>query len=187
MAILKIARMGHPVLRRPAEPVADPTDPDIQRLIRDMAETMTDANGAGLAAPQVYRSARVILFHAPAMRAEGEEPAPTEVAPFTVLINPEITMDTQERVEDWEGCLSIPGLRGRVPRAPQIRYRGLGPDGAPIEREATGFHARVVQHEVDHLDGVLYPDRMKSLDSLIFETELRHVLAKQAPAHKESA
>ncbi|MGF1456705.1 MAG: peptide deformylase [Alphaproteobacteria bacterium] len=187
MAILKIARMGHPVLRRPAQPVADPQDPEVQRLIKDMTETMLDAQGAGLAAPQVYRSLRVILFHAPAVRSGASSPGPADTAPFTVLINPEITIDTTDRQEGWEGCLSIPGLRGRVPRAPHIWYRGLGSDGTPLEREATGFHARVVQHEVDHLDGVLYPDRMTRLESLVFESEWSHVLAEERAAEGDVA
>jgi peptide deformylase len=173
MAILKIARMGHPVLRRVADPVADPTDPEIQRLILDMAETMEDASGAGLAAPQVHAAKRIILFVVPAMRAtlEDEEDRPRGLS---VLINPEIEPVGTDMVPGWEGCLSIPGLRGIVPRYAHIRYRGLDAQGKPVEREAKGFHARVVQHEMDHLDGILYLDRMADLSLLTFNEEIRY-------------
>ncbi|WP_158044216.1 peptide deformylase [Skermanella pratensis] len=173
MAILKIARMGHPVLRRVADPVEDPSDPEIQRLIADMAETMADASGAGLAAPQVHVPKRIILFIVPAERAtmEGEEDRPRGLS---VLINPVIELVGTDMVPGWEGCLSIPGLRGIVPRHAHIRYRGLDAEGRPVEREASGFHARVVQHELDHLDGVLYPDRMPDLALLTFNEETRY-------------
>jgi peptide deformylase len=182
MAILKIARMGHPVLRRPAEPVADPAAPDVQRLVADMVETMIDANGAGLAAPQVHVPLRGVIFQAPPNRAtapEDAEEAFDHSAPLTVLINPEIELLTEEREEGWEGCLSVPGLRGLVPRATHLRYRGVDAQGERIEREARGFHARVVQHECDHLDGVLYPQRMTDLSKLLFESEWKHWRAAQ--------
>jgi peptide deformylase len=165
MAILKIARMGHPVLRRPADPVPDPTAPQIRSLVADMIETMADANGAGLAAPQVHVPLRVVVFHVPEERArrENEEPAP-----LTALINPEIVALTDEKIEGWEACLSVPGLAGKVPRYSRIRYSGLTPEGGLIEREVQGFHARVVQHECDHLDGILYPQRMADLSTLVF-------------------
>lgn len=165
MAILKIARMGHPVLRRPADRVEDPTAPEIRALIANMVETMEDAHGAGLAAPQVHVPLRVVVFHVPEERArrEGEEPAP-----LTVLINPEVSALTDEKIEGWEACLSVPGLAGKVPRYTRIRYSGFTPEGARIEREAQGFHARVVQHECDHLDGILYPQRMEDLSTLVF-------------------
>lgn len=165
MAILKIARMGHPVLRRPADPVPDPTAPQIRSLVADMIETMTDANGAGLAAPQVHVPLRVVVFHVPEERArrENEEPAP-----LTALINPEIVALTDDKIEGWEACLSVPGLAGKVPRYSRIRYSGLTPEGGLIEREVQGFHARVVQHECDHLDGILYPQRMADLSTLVF-------------------
>jgi peptide deformylase len=169
MAILKIARMGHPVLRRRAEPVADPTHAEIRNLVRDMAETLDDIGGAGLAAPQVHVSLRVVIFHVPADRTTGRDgDAPTGL---TVLINPEIEPVGSATELGWEGCLSVPGLRGAVPRAARIRYRGFGLDGARIEREVEGFHARVVQHECDHLDGVLYPQRMTDLSLLTFVEE----------------
>ena len=165
MAILKIARMGHPVLRRPADPVPDPTAPEIRSLVADMIETMADANGAGLAAPQVHVPLRVVVFHVPEERArrENEEPAP-----LTALINPEIVPLTDDKTEGWEACLSVPGLAGKVPRYTRIRYSGWTPEGSRIEREVQGFHARVVQHECDHLDGILYPQRMAELSTLVF-------------------
>lgn len=172
MSILKIARMGHPVLRQVAEPVQDPTAPQVHALIRNMIETMRDADGAGLAAPQVHVPRRVVIFHVPDDRAgETEESAPT---PLTVLINPVIEPLTEETELGWEGCLSVPGLLGAVPRFTNIRYSGLAPDGSRIERVAEDFHARVVQHECDHLDGILYPERMTDMSLLIFQEELRH-------------
>ena len=174
MSILKIARMGHPVLRQRAQDVADPTAPEIQRLIRDMIETMEDADGAGLAAPQVHVPLRLVIFHVPPDRAEeegGEEP---QAVPLTVLINPVLEPLTEEQELGWEGCLSVPGLVGAVPRYTRLRYRALTPDGGVLDRTADGFHARVVQHECDHLDGVLYPQRMTDLSLLMFREELRH-------------
>jgi peptide deformylase len=178
MAILKIARMGHPVLSTVARAVSDPTAPEIRRLVNDMIETMMDANGAGLAAPQVHVPLRVVIFQAPGERsdpslAEGENFDHT--APLTVLINPEIAVMGPETEGGWEGCLSVPGLRGYVERPAHIRYRGFGLDGKILEREARGFHARVVSHECDHLDGRLYPGRMRDLSRLVFESELRHL------------
>lgn len=177
MAILKIARMGHPVLLNPARPVTNPRAPEIHRLINDMVETMQDANGAGLAAPQVHISLQIVVFQAPAERTDpglaGTE-AFDRTCPLTVLINPEITILDETLEGGWEGCLSVPGLRGWVERPAHIRYRGLTPEGKPIERTARGFHARVVQHECDHLAGRLYPSRMRDLTRLIFESEARH-------------
>ncbi|AWN15514.1 peptide deformylase [Salinisphaera sp. LB1] len=170
MAIRKIARMGHPVLRRSTTPVADVSDFEIKRLISDMKDTLADAEGVGLAAPQVYVSSAVMMFFVPPSRAAGDEGVP-----LTVLINPGIEPIGEEQVGGWEGCLSIPGLQGYVPRWQRIRYRGLDEAGVPIEREAEGFHARVVQHEYDHLQGVLYPERMTDMTRLGFAEELmRH-------------
>jgi peptide deformylase len=177
MAILKIARMGHPVLAQKAQAVANPADPAIRRLVSDMVETMVDANGAGLAAPQVHVPLRVVVFQAPEERSDpglSEEERFDHTAPLTVLINPEIEIAGPEREAGWEGCLSVPGLRGLVERPAHIRYRGFDLDGSPVARDAKGFHARVVQHEVDHLDGILYPQRMGDLRNLIFESEARH-------------
>ena len=176
MAILKIARMGHPVLRGQAQEVADPTAPEIRTLIRDMLETMEDADGAGLAAPQVHVPLRLVIFHVAAERGEAEDEAPV---PLTVLINPVITPLTEEKDLDWEGCLSVPGLVGAVPRFTRIRYQGVDPAGDRIDRIADGFHARVVQHECDHLDGILYPQRMTDLALLMYREEMRHLASGQ--------
>jgi len=180
MAILKIARMGHPVLATPARAVSDPKAPEIRRLINDMVETMIDANGAGLAAPQVHVPLRIVVFQAPEGRTDpglSEAERFDHTAPLTVLINPEIEVLGTGLEGGWEGCLSVPGLRGWVERADHIRYRGLGINGEPIERVARGFHARVVQHECDHLEGRLYISRMNDLSRLIFESEARHFQA----------
>jgi peptide deformylase len=180
MAILKIARMGHPVLLTVARAVPDPTAPEIRRLVNDMVETMIDANGAGLAAPQVHVPLRVVIFQAPGERSDpglSEAERFDHTAPLTVLINPEIAVMGSQVEGGWEGCLSVPGLRGYVERPTHIQYRGYGIDGQLIERTARGFHARVVQHECDHLDGRLYPSRMQDLSRLVFETELRHLQA----------
>ena len=174
MAILKIARMGHPALRRRAGEVADPGAPEIRRLVHDMIDTMTDARGLGLAAPQVHAPRRVVVFHAPAGDADGETGDSVERTP-TVLINPAVEPLSDEMAYGWEGCLSVPGLRGEVPRHVSIRYRGLAPDGGTIDRVARGLHARVVQHECDHLDGILYPMRMTDLSRLVFESEFHRV------------
>jgi peptide deformylase len=182
MAILKIARMGHPVLLARASEIDDPTAPEVRRLAEDMVVTMRDAEGIGLAAPQVHVSRRLIVFLDAATREEAAAATPAAARRPLVLINPEIEPldpagEDEAAALDWEGCLSIPGLRGIVPRHARIRYRGLGLDGRPIEREAEGLHARVVQHEVDHLDGVLYPMRMSDLRLLTFDTEMRRLAA----------
>ena len=190
MAVLDIARMGNPILRRRAAEVPDPTAPDIRRLVSDMLETMEYAGGTGLAAPQVHVSLRVVVFFIEAARATKEaveaaaeatrsEPlGPDEVemedggVPLTVLINPEIAVLDDTVTPGLESCLSVPGLTGEVPRASAIRYRGRALDGSLVERAARGFHARVVQHEVDHLQGILYPQRMTDLSRLTFNSEL---------------
>ena len=172
MAILKIARMGHSVLVDPAVSIEDPTVERVQRLVGHMKETMADAQGIGLAAPQVYQSLRLIMFLDATDRDDTAEREPV------VLINPEIE-PLDDRMElGIEGCLSIPGLQGLVPRHGRIGYRGLSPTGDVIEREAEGLHARVVQHEVDHLDGLLYPMRMTDLTKLGFDTEMSHVIQR---------
>jgi peptide deformylase len=183
MAILKIARMGHPVLARRADPVPDPTAPEIRRLVADMIETMRDAEGAGLAAPQVHVPLRVVVFQAPGERSDpdlSESERFEAEAPLTVLINPEITVLDKNLEGGWEGCLSVPGLRGFVERPSAICYGGYDTDGRKFERIARGFHARVVQHECDHLEGILYPQRMRDMKKFLFETEIGHWTAKEA-------
>ncbi|MEJ1977447.1 MAG: peptide deformylase [Acetobacteraceae bacterium] len=170
MSILKIARMGHPVLFQKAEPVADPGAPEIRRLVADMMETMEDASGAGLAAPQVHVPLRLFVFRVPPGRAsEASDDTPVG---NTVVINPVIEPLGEAMVMRWEGCLSIPGLRAAVPRFARIRYRGVDCDGAAVGGEVGGFHAGVVQHEYDHLDGILYPMRMQDFRLFGFQEEL---------------
>lgn len=190
MAILKIARMGNPVLRAQAQEVTDPSAPAVHALVRDMVETMVDAGGVGLAAPQVHVPLRLMIFRLPPARVAAEDGTPLPegasddedesadpLGPLHLLINPVITPLSDETALGWEGCLSVPGLRGIVPRYTHIRYEGLGLDGKSFEREAHGFHARVVQHECDHLDGILYPMRMENLSLLGFNEEWdRHPL-----------
>lgn len=174
--------MGHPLLARPAERVADPKAPEIRRLVADMIETMNDANGAGLAAPQVHVPLRVVVFHAPDARSDpnlDDKERFDHVAPLTVLVNPEFEAIGEEREGMWEGCLSVPGMRGWVERAAHIRYRGFDLEGRAVGRVARGFHARVVQHECDHINGVLYPYCMHDRTKLIFESEVHHWLGKE--------
>lgn len=180
MAILKIARMGHPILLQRAEPVADPTAPEVRRLIADMIETMDDASGVGLAAPQVHAPLRLFVFRVPAERSTGD--AGDVPLATTVLINPTIEPIGDETRLRWEGCLSIPGLRAAVPRHWRIRYRGLDAEGRPFGREATGLHAGVVQHEYDHLDGILYPMRMTDFSLFGFTEELARAAYMQGRA-----
>ena len=176
MSLLKIASMGHPILRRVARPIEDPTDPEVRRLALDMVETMIDAGGIGLAAPQVYTGARLIVFSTIEERPDGDGPPPETI---TMLLNPTVVALDDSQDEAFEGCLSIPGIRGLVPRPGRIGYSGWDLDGRRIEREARGLHARVVQHEVDHLDGVLYLDRMRDFATLAFESELHHVMPRK--------
>jgi peptide deformylase len=170
MALLKIARMGNQVLKRIAERVADPTDPEVARLAADMMETLEDVGGNGLAAPQVHVSKRVVVYRiAPHQIPPGAKFKPL---PWTVLINPVIEPLTDERKPIWERCLSIPGLHGMVPRYTRVRCTAQAMDGSPIERVTRGFHAMLLQHECDHLDGVLYPLRMTDMSTLAFNSEL---------------
>ncbi len=171
MALLKIARMGQPVLRAKAAAIDDPAAPWVRQLVADMLETMEDAGGTGIAAPQVHAPHRIVVFFVAGERTtdlpgDGEQD-------LTVLINPVVEPIGEEMALGWEGCLSVPGLRGVVPRYVRVRYRGIGLDGAAIEREAAGFHARVVQHECDHLDGILYPQRMTDHRLLVYLEELQ--------------
>jgi peptide deformylase len=160
--------MGHPLLRQVAQPVTSFGTDELRDLLRDMDDTMRSLNGAGLAAPQIGVSLRVVIFevlHNPRYPEAGE-------VPYTVLINPQLTPLGDETEDGWEGCLSVPGLRGLVPRYARLRYRGYDANGLPVDRTVAGFHARVVQHEVDHLDGILYPMRLRSLDDLGYEDTL---------------
>jgi peptide deformylase len=171
MALLKIARMGHPVLRARAAEIDDPKAPWVRQLVEDMIETMEDAGGTGIAAPQVHVPYRIVVF-----QVQGERltdlPDDSEQE-LTALLNPVVEPVGGERAYAWEGCLSVPGLRGVVSRHLRVRYRGVDLDGNPIDREVAGFHARVVQHECDHLDGILYPQRMTDHRLLVFTEELQ--------------
>jgi peptide deformylase len=166
MSILKVARMGHPVLRTRARPLdkAALRNPLLQKLIDDMIETMHEYHGVGLAAPQVHEAVRIFVASLDA----GDDEAPN--AP-SVLINPEITTVGSDLVEDWEGCLSIPEIRGRVPRAREIVVRAYDRRGERLELRTHDYPARVIQHETDHLDGILFFDRMRSFETLTYLDE----------------
>jgi peptide deformylase len=168
MAVQPVLKMGHPILRQVAAAVASFHGSELKNLITDMDDTMRAQSGAGIAAPQIGVSLRVVIFEV------SENPRYPHVAPvpYTVLINPRITILGAEEEEGWEGCLSVPGMRGLVPRARRVRYQGFDLAGAPIDRTVEGFHARVVQHEVDHLDGILYPQRIRDLKDFGFEETL---------------
>lgn len=168
MAVRQVLRMGHPTLLQTARPVAEFNTATLEALIDDMFDTMADVNGVGLAAPQIGECLRLVIFSVENNpRYPNVEPVPT-----TILINPEIEILSREQALGWEGCLSVPGMRGLVPRYQHIRYRGYDRHGRLIEREARGFHARVVQHECDHLDGVLYPQRIRDMTQFGFISEL---------------
>jgi peptide deformylase len=168
MTVRQILKMGDPRLLRVAQPVRAFDTPELHALVADMFDTMAAANGAGLAAPQIGVDLQLVIFGF--VRNARYPDAPP--VPKTVLLNPEITPLGDAEEEGWEGCLSVPGLRGVVPRWARIRYRGVDVAGRPIEREAEGFHARVVQHECDHLIGRLYPTRMRDLTKLGFTSVL---------------
>lgn len=175
MAVRPILRLGHPLLRQTAAPVTRFDTPELNALVEDMLDTMRANNGAGLAAIQIGELVRVVVFevqHNP--RYPGVEPVP-----LTVLVNPEIELLDEEREDGWEGCLSVPGLRGLVPRYKRLRYRGFDAQGAPIERTVADFHARVVQHECDHLDGILYPMRVRDFTRFGYTEVLFPELAEQ--------
>jgi peptide deformylase len=174
MSILKVARMGHPVLRAKARPIdrSNIRSAPVQKLIDDLLDTMAEYHGVGLAAPQIHESVR--LFVAALEDTESDDSSREPIA----LINPEITVVGNDVVEDWEGCLSIPDIRGRVPRAREIRVRAYDRNGERIELRAQDFPARVIQHETDHLDGVLFFDRMRSFDTLTFLDEYSRYWAR---------
>jgi peptide deformylase len=177
MSILKVARLGHPVLRAKASPLdqKDITSAPIQKLIDDMIATMQEYHGIGLAGPQVHEGLRLFIA---GLEKENRRTGEVEIVPLAV-VNPEITPLGRDLVEDWEGCLSIPDIRGRVPRNRRVRLRGFDRDAAPIDIELEDFAARVVQHENDHLNGVLFFDRMKSFESLAYLDEYSRYWAKE--------
>jgi peptide deformylase len=177
MSILKIARMGHPVLRQRAREVekAELKQASIQKFIDDMIDTMHEYHGIGLAAPQVHEGLRIFVA---AINPDDEEPLPPESDPM-VFVNPVITPIGQDLFEDWEGCLSIPDLRGRVPRVREITVSALDRNGARIEIASQDFPARVIQHETDHLDGVLFVDRMRHFGTLSFLDEYQRYWTKE--------
>ena len=168
MAARRVLKMGDPLLYKKAEPVTQFSTPELDRLVADMFDTMAELNGAGLAAPQIGVSQRVVIFGVEANpRYPQVEPVPT-----TVLVNPKLTPIGNEMEDGWEGCLSVPGLRGLVSRYRSLRYTGFDQRGTPIDRTVSGFHARVVQHECDHLDGILYPLRLRDIRLLGYEDAL---------------
>jgi peptide deformylase len=178
MSILKVARLGHPVLRAKAKPIdpKDITSAAIQKLIDDMMDTMEEYHGIGLAGPQVHEGLRLFVA---GIEKKDRRTGEVEIIP-TPIVNPDITPIGRDLVEDWEGCLSIPDIRGRVPRNRRVRVRGYDRDAAPLDVELEDFPARVVQHEFDHLNGVLFFDRMKSFESLTFLDEYSRFWSKDS-------
>ena len=170
MAIREIIRMGNPILARKSEPIKLDDIGTLPNVVQDMIDTMRAANGVGLAAPQIGLNIRLIVFEIPASRQTASD-RETPIGP-QVLINPRIIQFSEEVEFEWEGCLSIPGLRGEVPRHSSIEYDAIDVEGNNLRRNAFGFHARVVQHELDHLDGILYPERMPNLRQFGFVDEL---------------
>ncbi len=168
MAIRTVLRMGHPLLQQVAAPVEHFGTAELRELVADMDQTMRALNGAGIAAPQVGVSLRVVIFEV----THNPRYPQAEPVPYTVLVNPSLEPIGDEQDEAWEGCLSVPGLRGVVARHTRLRYRGFDAAGRPIDRTVSGFHARVVQHEVDHLDGILFPQRVADLRRFGFEDVL---------------
>ncbi|SNR86321.1 peptide deformylase [Methylobacillus rhizosphaerae] len=159
MPVRPVLKMGEPLLLQKAQPIEQFDTPELHALIKDMEDTMADLNGAGIAAPQIGVSLRIVIF------GVGHNPRypDAEQVPYTVLINPTVTPVGEELEDGWEGCLSVPGMRGIVPRYQRLHYSGFDQYGKPIDRLVSGFHARVVQHECDHLDGILYPMRIRDL------------------------
>ncbi len=172
MSIKKVVKMGNPQLATPSLRVENPNiiTPALQAIMQDMLDTMQKEHGVGIAAPQIGCNQRIIMFGFEESRRYPDAPD----VPFTILINPEITRLSDELIDGWEGCLSVPGLRGLVPRFNHIEYSGYNHLGEKITRIAEGFHARVVQHEYDHLDGILYPQRIKDLRFFGYEDELHY-------------
>lgn len=171
MAVRPVLKMGDPRLWQIAQPVTAFATPELYALIADMEETMQQMEGVGLAAPQIGVDWRVVIFGF-SDDAQDSDVSEDERVPYTILINPSLTPLSKEQEDGWEGCLSVPGLRGEVRRWAKLRYSGFDPQGQVIEREVSGFHARVVQHECDHLDGVLYPARIKDFTRFGFTDEI---------------
>jgi peptide deformylase len=167
VAVRRVLKMGEPLLRQVAAPVTR-FDAELAALVADMDDTMRAMSGAGIAAPQIGVSLRVVIFE---LQKNPRYPHVSPV-PYTVLVNPVLTTLGEEQEEGWEGCLSVPGMRGLVPRFHRLRYQGFDQYGTPIDRTVEGFHARVVQHEVDHLDGILFPQRVRDLRNFGFEDAL---------------
>jgi peptide deformylase len=182
MPLRPIVRLGHPVLRTAAAPVSTEAlrSNELQALVDDMVETMREAHGVGLAAPQVGVGSQLFVYE---VRGDDEDPG----IPLRVVINPMLDPQPGELVYDWEGCLSIPELRGLVPRHPGVRVRGLDREGRPLDYVAWGFEARIIQHEFDHLNGVVYLDRMRGLESLAFEAEFEQFFLRDGAPEEPSA
>jgi len=171
MAILPVSKMGNVQLATPSKPIVEFDTNFLRELIQDMHDTMQEKGGVGIAAPQIGYNVRVILFgFDKSARYPNEAPVP-----LTLLINPTIEILSDETMDGWEGCLSVPGLRGLVPRYRSIQYHGVDIDGKPIVRRAESFHARIIQHECDHLDGILFPQRIKDLRYFGFEDEINRL------------
>ena len=178
MSILKIARIGHPVLHKESSPVDNIEDPSIKQLIQDMTETMLDANGVGLAAPQVHCSKQIMIFRIPETDKEGNETIESKQIKIMALINPKILQFSKETENHWEGCLSIPGMLGLVKRFSKISYEGLDLNGNIIRQEAEGLHARIFQHEFDHLKGIVYTHRLVDHKAYGFVEEIEEYWKK---------
>jgi peptide deformylase len=185
MSILKVAKLGNPVLRQISKPVPKQAiqGHTIQRLIKDMVATMREYGGVGLAAPQVHESVQIAVIEG----LEGTGKGKQKATQLQVLINPALTVVSDELVMDWEGCLSIPDLRGQVPRYREIQVRALGAEGDQVDFRAAGFHARVIQHEHDHLIGKIFLDRMHSLESLSFLVEFTRYWQDKSDESKEGS
>lgn len=168
MAVREVLKMGDPRLTVPSRPVAEFATPELRALVADLYDTMRAKNGAGLAAPQIGVNLQAVIFGVDANPRYPE----AEAVPFTVLVNPVLTPLSDVMESAWEGCLSVPGMRGLVPRHRDLRYQGYDAEGRPIDRSVSGFHARVVQHEVDHLKGILYPMRIRDLRNFGFAETL---------------
>ena len=183
MTIRKIARMGHDVLKQVSEPIVDPTAPEIARLAQDLIDTCEDIGGNGIAAPQVYEPVRMFAYR---VRKEVmPKGAKMLEIPWSVMINPKITPLSEEKKFYWERCLSLPGLYGQVPRHTEIHFEAVSLDGEPISFNAHRFHARLLQHEYDHLDGMLYPMRMEDMGTLGYVTELGPAAYPKLPRDAE--